>query len=208
MFKKMLFLFFLFSANMLQGQISDLRLIGGLDIRNSFIRQNPVKIYGAYLGVTIREKERFTIGAYALTPESSRDLVAIRSNNTVTITNARLFYTGIGYSYRFVRWKFISLHLPLEAGIGYTQSSRLERRGGQDILLSDDHGFFPVQAGLKLELRLSPWIGLAGTSGYRLALLNEEYQADYNGLYYTFGLSFYLSKIYKDLLYLNETYGE
>lgn len=186
----------------------DLKLVGGLDIRNSFINQNPVKIYGVSAGVVIDEKERFTVGVYALTPSSVNQIIAERSTNTVSITQASLYFAGIGYTRRIVNRGIFEIAIPLEAGIGFTNITRIERRGGQDITLSDDHGFLPLQAGLKLEIHLTRWVGAGGSIGYRTAIINEEYKTDYTGMYFTYGVSIYLSQIYKDILRYERLYGD
>ncbi len=186
----------------------DLKLVGGLDIRNSFINQNPVKIYGVSAGVVIDDIERFTVGVYALTPASVDQIIAERSTNTISITQASLYFAGIGYTRRIINRGIFELAIPLEAGIGFTNITRIERRGGQDITLSDDHGFLPLQAGLKIELKLSRWVGVGGSVGYRTAIINEEYKTDYTGLYFTYGASIYLSQIYKDILRYERLYGD
>ncbi len=186
----------------------DYKLVGGLDIRNSFINQNPVKIYGVSAGVVIDEKERFTVGIYALTPASVNQIIAERSNNTVQISQASLYFAGIGYTRRIINRGIFEIAVPLEAGIGFTNITRIERRGGQNITLSDDHGFLPLQAGLKLELHLTRWVGVGGSAGYRAAITNEEYETDYTGLYFTYGVSIYLGKLYKDMVKYQRLYGE
>lgn len=186
----------------------DYKLVGGLDIRNSFINQNPVKIYGASAGVVIDEKERFTVGIYALTPASVDQIIAERSTNTVSITQASLYFAGIGYTRRIINRGIFEIAIPLEAGIGFTNITKIERRGGIDITLSDDHGFLPLQAGLKLELHLTRWVGVGGSVGYRTAIINEEYQTDYTGMYFTYGVSIYLGQIYRDMVRYERLYGE
>lgn len=213
MFKKIVVICLLgFSPGCLLAQTTtikpDLKLVGGLDIRNSFINQNPVKIYGISAGVVIDEIERFTVGVYALTPASVSQIIAERSTNTVSITQASLYFAGIGYTRRVLNRGIFEIAVPLEAGIGFTNITRIERRGGQDITLSDDHGFLPLQAGLKLELHLTRWVGVGGSVGYRTAIINEEYKTDYAGMYFTYGVSVYLSQIYKDILRYERLYGD
>ena len=213
MFKKIIgFVVLLGTAVSVYAQKTDIKpdykLVGGLDIRNSFINQNPVKIYGISAGVVIDDKERFTVGIYALTPASVNQIIAQRSTNTISITQASLYFAGIGYTRRIINRGIFEIAIPLEAGIGFTNITRIERRGGQEITLSDDHGFLPLQAGLKLELHLSRWVGVGGSVGYRTAIINEEYKTDYTGMYFTYGVSIYLGQIYRDMVRYERLYGE
>lgn len=185
----------------------DYKLIGGFDTRNSFIQQNPVTIYGLSLGITIDEKEQFKLGIYTLTPQSARFIMELNSSQNERITDAGLYFAGIGYTRRLLSYKWLELNLPLEAGIGATRLRKTVLRGGQEIELSNDHGFIPLQAGLQIDIGLHRWFGIGGSAGYRTTLINADYETNYNGPYFTYGLSFYLGTIYRDMIRYEKYHG-
>lgn len=185
----------------------DYKLIGGFDSRNSFIQQSPVTIYGLSLGFSIDEKEQFELGFYTLTPQSARFIMELNSSQNERITDAGLYFAGIGYTRRLLTYKWLELNLPLEAGIGATRLRKTVLRGGQEIELSNDHGFIPLQAGLQIDIGLHRWFGIGGSAGYRTTLINADYETNYNGPYFTYGLSFYLGTIYRDMIRYEKYHG-
>lgn len=185
----------------------DYKLIGGLDSRNSFIQHSPVTIYGISLGIAIDEKEQFKVGFYSLSSHSARLIMELNSSLNEQITDAGLYFAGISYTRRLLKYKWLELNLPLEAGIGASRLGKTVLRGGQEIALRDDHGFLPLQAGLQIDIQLHRWIGVGGSAGYRTTLINASYETNYSGPYFTYGLSFYLGSIYRDMVRYEKYHG-
>jgi hypothetical protein len=175
-----------------------LKFVFLIDIRNSFLKKNEVKIYGATAGISFRNKHQFTLGYYTLS-EQSEEITRLKDAQTINFYfQIELSFLSLGYTYTFPLLKKLDLSIPLEIGLG---GSRVTQKGlnGETLRKPARAAFIPLQAGVKADLKLTRWIGINGSVGYRETLTRGEVKQDYDGLYYNYGLSIYLSNILTDI---------
>lgn len=168
------------------------------DNRNSFIRNKAISIQGINIGLNFASGVRWGIGGYRVI----RPFQTYRSIDNQKITTDReldLYYITPNFQYTFINKKWIDVSVNLEIGFGSVDY----------IIYSESHtklrekkGFF-VPSGIGTEVLLIPirWIGLDGMIGYRKSLKSYEINADFDGMYYSYGVKVFLGVIYHDLKY-------
>ncbi len=175
-----------------------------LDRRNSFIHQNHIGINGLVVGVAYKKKHQFALGFYCLAPWEKPSVIERKGSigDYKESLKFDLYYISGRYKYIFLERKIISMGIPFELGFGM---------GHAKVFLLDynikavAHAYFiPLQIGYSLRVRITHWFAVFGSVGYRTSVLKELFvkpniNIDYSGLYYQYGISFYIKTILHDL---------
>lgn len=116
------------------------------------------------------------------------------------ITNRELdmYFAMPNFRYIFLNKKWIQAGAELAIGFGmidYTIKNEAETR----VLVHKDGLFIPSGAGVELVLIPIRWVGLGGSIGYRKSLQTYDINADFDGMYYSYGVKVFIGTIYKDL---------
>lgn len=164
------------------------------DARSSVVNNRLVNIWGVNTGIQFgRNRHEITFGYYWLTFNSLLRLIDFRKDaarlvNLNYYTKTDLYYFNLMYWPNVIenaRWR---LSIPLEIGIGATQSA--DRQVLNDIMIWRRTDFFlPAQIGLYLKWKASRWVGFSVQGGYRYAIYQQNMPTNYNGAYYSFGVS-------------------
>lgn len=164
------------------------------DARSSFIDRKFVNIWGINTGVQFgKNRHEITFGYYWLTFNSLLRLIDFRKDaarliNLGYYTRTDLYYFNLMYWPNVIenqRWR---LSIPLELGIGATQSA--DRQLLNDIMIWRRTDFFlPAQMGVYLKWKATRWVGFSVQGGYRHAIYQQNTPTNYNGAYYSFGIS-------------------
>lgn len=164
------------------------------DARSSFIDKQIVNIWGVNTGIKFgRNRSELTLGYYWLTFNSLLRLIDLRKDASKRInlgyyTKTDLYYFSLMYWPNIIenkRWRF---SIPVELGIGATQS--VDQNLLNDLMLWRRTDFFmPAQAGVFVKWKATRWVGLMVQGGYRYAIFQQNLPTNYNGPYYSFGFT-------------------
>lgn len=164
------------------------------DARNSFVNQKLVNIWGVNTGVKFgRNRHELTLGYYWLTFNSLLRLIDFRKEASKLInigyyTKTDLYYFSVMYWHNIIENKKWRFSMPVELGIGATQSTG--NKILNDLMLWRRNDFFlPAQAGLYLKWKATRWVGFSVQGGYRYAIYQQNLPTDYNGAYYSVGFT-------------------
>jgi len=164
------------------------------DARSSFIDKKYVNIWGVNTGIKFGQKRHeLTFGYYWLTFNSFLRLIDFRKNASQLInlgyyTKTDLYFFSLMYFPNIIenkRWRF---SIPVELGVGATQSSRNKLLNDLMIWRRNDI-FVPAQVGLFLKWKATRWVGFSAQGGYRYALYQRNLPTNYNGPYYSLGFT-------------------
>jgi hypothetical protein len=167
------------------------------DNRNSFVRNSPVKIYGLNIGLKYKNRYRFGLGAYTL----QRDY---KDHTYVSVLNPKdtlqplldLHFITPNFAYTFLNHRWVELSIPLEIGLG---NSHYTIHNTKEELVKDRRGMFvPATAGLGILVKPTRWIGFSGAAGYRMSLMEGDFQGDFDGWYYSYRVNLFLGNILSD----------
>jgi len=164
------------------------------DARSSFIDKKYVNIWGVNTGIKFgRKRHELTVGYYWLTFNSFLRLIDFRKNASKLInlgyyTRTDLYFFSLMYVPKIIenkRWRF---SIPVELGVGATQSS--SNKLLNDLMIWKRNDFFmPAQVGLYLKWKATRWAGFSAQGGYRYALYQQNLPTNYNGPYYSIGFT-------------------
>lgn len=168
------------------------------DNRNSFIRNKAISIQGINIGLNFASGVRWGIGGYRVI-RPFQTYSSIDNQKITTNRELDLFYVTPNFQYSFIDKKWIDVSVLLEIGFGnidykiYTETH---------TKLREKKGFF-IPSGIGTEVLIIPirWIGLDGMIGYRKSLKSYEVNADFDGMFYSYGVKVFLGVIYHDLQY-------
>lgn len=173
------------------------------DARNTFIDRKHINIWGLRAGVSFGKKShRITAGYYWLS-YNSKNLIQWKNALTPTVSFSPLRQTDVqfislAYWYPVLKTKKWTLLAPVEFGIG--KKSSHYKDFFEDLLMRRKERYFqPFQAGLYAEHRLTPWAGISVQAGYRNAISKGNISGRFGGIYYSYGITLYPEKIYKDI---------
>ncbi|MEZ4903891.1 MAG: hypothetical protein R2822_20135 [Spirosomataceae bacterium] len=164
------------------------------DARSSFVDKKLVNIWGVNTGVKFgRNRHELTFGYYWLTFNSLLRLIDFRKNASKLInisyyTKTDLYYFSLMYWPNIIENRRWRLSIPIELGIGATQST--SNKVLDDLMLWRRNDFFlPAQAGMYLKWKATRWVGFSVQGGYRYAIYQQNLPTSYNGAYYSFGFT-------------------
>jgi hypothetical protein len=169
-----------------------------LDTRKTFIADNQVGVLGLQMGVR-RNRIKYWLGVATIQTQNRLLRRNIQQGDRKpTIPEERtlnLVFGTLGIEYIFLNTKYLDLSIPIEAGFG-TADLQITRDG---LPLRDRKGtFVPLEGGLYVLAKPTRWFGINGSFGYRKSLNITGFEGDYDGVYYSYGVSVFLGPIYKD----------
>jgi hypothetical protein len=167
------------------------------DNRNSFVRSSPVKIRGLNIGLKYKNRYRFGVGAYTLRRDyKEHTYVSVQNPKDTLRPLLDLHFLTPNFSYTFLNCRWIELSIPMEIGLG---SSHYTIRNTKAELVKDRRGVFvPATAGLGIMVKPTRWIGFSGAAGYRMSLMEADFQGDFDGWYYSYRVNLFLGNILSD----------
>lgn len=164
------------------------------DARSSFVNKKLVNIWGVNTGIAFgKNRHEVTFGYYWLSFNSFLRLIDFRKDASRLInlnyyTKTDLYYFSLMYWPNVIenhRWR---LSVPVELGIGATQST--SNKLLSDLMIWKRNDFFmPAQAGVYLKWKATRWVGLSVQGGYRYAIYQQNLPTNYNGAYYSLGFT-------------------
>ena len=175
-----------------------------IDQRNSFLGSKYVSVNGIYVGLNYSNKMQYSVGFYTLSPWKIYKPFVV-NDSTSEISRFNLYFISFcvnPYLYNSKNNKF-KISLPLELGFGFTKAKQIEYIYQQQLKSVQIIDFIPAQAGIYFEYKLTRWVGINGSVGYRKLLFKDLFPSgtsyNYDAPYYNFGTNMYFDVIFKDV---------
>jgi hypothetical protein len=156
-----------------------------IENRNTFIIREPVDFYGFMLGATFWNRHTIAAGFYFL-DEKSRRPVAYRNEPGLTQQFMRFNYFNFAYQLVLLNRRYVQVNLPFEVGAGSYYARTTDSASG----IAGRHysgTVIPFSIGAQVIGKITRWIGVSGTIGYRY-VQNNKTLLQFNGLYYSYGV--------------------
>jgi hypothetical protein len=211
------YLLFFLAASPLRGQDCDTATVArkvlslkpafDFDQRFSFIRGDAVNIWGERAGILINDKFKVGIGGYYL--DQNLKSIVVNQNGKPLYYAHRNLYFGTGYIEPFLmRRTYWELSIPIELGFGESFFKSYDSNTNE-LLASEQKIFIPAGVGLSFSLKLPTfwgwrpphWFGLNFLAGYRYCILENEFQTDYDGFFWSISGSIFLDRVVDDIHY-------
>ncbi len=187
-----------------------IRPIIQMDFRQSFVKNSPIRIYGGNIGARIGDLDQITLGYYTLTSSSKQEVITRNRIRLNTENSLNIWYLSLNFTHYIVNNRYWEMGFPLEAGYGksieeFKSQQTTNPTTGQIIpsrvLQTYENDIYPIQGGLLVHIKLTKWIGVKGSLGFRHTITPPNVQKpvfteDFNGLYYSYGVKLYLDNIY------------
>jgi hypothetical protein len=168
------------------------------DIRETLVRNSAITIYGGYVGLNFKAKNVFSLGYYTLSNDSKGRIRAGNQSQRIPVNDeVFLWFLSAGYSRTIYDKRFLKIEIPLEFGGGEGSEGQYDTDG--QLLKLKNGAFFPLQGGVSTIFKVTQWFGIHLQGGYRQLVGKSFFQRDYNGIYYTYGITVNFGNIYKDL---------
>ena len=151
----------------------------------------------------INQRFRYGLGIYRVAtpfvPFESTKQSSISDADDITERELDMFFVTPNFRYMFVHKKWVRASIEAAIGFGAVNFSIINET---DSSFVKKYGtFIPAGAGVELILIPYKYIGITGSIGYRKSLKTYDINADFDGMYYSYGISIYLGTIFKDLKY-------
>jgi hypothetical protein len=176
-----------------------------LDYRTTFFGEKEAVIWGTSLGYVFGQKRsKVALGYYTAVYNKTGSLISLEKETpsfNLIIPFARhhdLYFVNLMYLKGWIWHKHWILATPIEIGFGSAREYPAYVKPPDESLRK---AFVPIQVGVNFDYRYSRWFGAGIRAGYRSTLFKAQESVDFNGFYYTFGLSIYGDVAY-DLLKL------
>ncbi len=174
-----------------------------LDSRDSFIANRHARTYGVRIGVDFGGRLKMGGGYYQLGDELIKfELLPTSAGSKSIKSNLFLGYLCYYVEYVFYntkRWKFSTTP---QVGIGLTSYNYFY---GDLPLKTDRHPAFIYEPCLSGEYKLTKWLGVGASAGFRLMLKNRNsVKENFNAPIYSFSVLIHWDKLYK-ILFPNTT---
>ncbi|MGZ3864123.1 MAG: hypothetical protein ACXVPN_13525 [Bacteroidia bacterium] len=176
-------------------------LILASDKRNTFIHtetKTPAPLVGGQIGLAI-DRHSIGLGGYyiKLTHPVRSELDAVKTE-TVSLN---MGYVTMFYEYQFVNRRFWEIGVPLEIGMGNYQTLVTDSLGHRDPTFKDTlkRQILVFGAGLNVDFKILKWLGINFMGGYRLVGGNEPNKVNFNGVFWSGGLHFFLGEFIREL---------
>jgi len=173
------------------------------DQRFSFIRSQPVNIWGQRVGVVINDKFKVGVGGYFL-DDVLKSTRVFQDGSTQYIKRNLLFGTGYIEPFLF-RKKYWEMSIPVE--LGYGQSTAKFYQTSTDLYIkTSNKNFIPAGTGLSFSVKLpalphfqaTRWIGINFLAGYRYCLFEDIFKTDYDGWFWSISGAIFLDRVADD----------
>lgn len=168
-----------------------------LDFRDSFLESQHVNIWGVNAGIEFGPKRhQLTIGYYWINYATYLRLIDWRRNAAKRInlnyyTRTDLWFISTQYWWNLINNKRWMVSFPAELGAGVAYALPLNLAQDNPIDRTKRSFFVPLQAGAYAQWKATRWIGLTGQIGYRISVFQTDIDQNFNGSYYSIGVSIY-----------------
>jgi hypothetical protein len=216
-FRKLIIILFTTISHSIFGQIDSLQklekkdikqkpnFVISADIRQTFVKNSPITIYGGYAGLRFKDKHLISLGYYTLSDSSKQRFRTQNKKQAAPTAPAQevgadvsLWFLSLGYTRTVYNGKIFKIDIPIEIGIG-EGSEGIYNTDGKLLQLTTDN-VFPLQAGVSTTIKITRWFGVHLQAGTREILGKSLFQNQYSGLYYTYGISLNFGTIYRDFV--------
>lgn len=216
-FQKLSLILFIITTNSIFGQndssqISEKKIIKrktnfviSADIRQTFVKNSPITIYGGYAGLRFKNKHLISLGYYTLSDSSKQRFRTQNKKQAAPTAPAQevgadvsLWFLSLGYTRTVYNGKIFKIDIPVEIGIG-EGSEGIYNTDGKLLQLTNAN-VFPLQVGVSTTIKLTRWFGIHLQAGNREILGKSLFQNQYSGLYYTYGINLNFGTIYQDFV--------
>jgi hypothetical protein len=171
-----------------------------LDQRNSFLGKTKVNVAGIQLGFRLFEQQAMGIGFYSIRDATKRSKVVGDQKQNFT-QSLELNYMTTFYYYPLIDRKHFEFGFPIESGLGsYTINVTDSLGRPVPSLQKDRKPILVFGTGISTSLKPIRWLGVNFTGGYRI-VQDKKTRQNFNGVYYSFGLEFYIHEILQDTRY-------
>lgn len=168
------------------------------DIRQSFVKNAPITIYGGYVGMKYKHKHLYSLGFYTLSESSKQELIVQNKKRPIPVNDDVAFwFFSLGYSRTIYDGKIFKFEVPIEIGLGEA-SNNVYRADGKVLSLTTG-ATMPIQIGASATIKLTRWFGVHLQAGHREILGQSLFKDQYTGVYYAYGINFNIWNIYSDL---------
>ncbi len=164
-----------------------------LDDRETFIRKAPVDETGLQIGLQ-RRNWKFWVG-YSYIKAPARESFKVETRDTLR-TILDLQYATIAPEYIVYYHKLFEVSGALGFGAGESNVVRTLNSGQPK---QNSRFFLPLEPALKLVVKPTRWVGLSASVGYRKTLSFTDTTVNYDGWFYSYGISLFLGNILGDL---------
>ena len=185
--------------------------------RNNLLGTNATtSVTGINFGFTYRHKIRLGIGAFYAKSNGTSTLLISKAYYVSQIQNLApkavpisvngqngylvngvltMYYVTPSIEYLFYTSKWLTLGIPLEIGMGYSNVNLTDFFTNVTIPIVNSSGktfkinnyFFPALGGINAMLNLSPDVAFTASLGYRKILTQIGINQNFDGLYYQLG---------------------
>jgi hypothetical protein len=169
------------------------------DQRFSFIRKQPVNIWGQRIGILVNERFKVGIGGYFTNQ---------RFDDNADYVRRKLYFGTVYFEPFLVRKKYWELSIVTEAGFGLSNVKVYESSSNR-LDTAEVKDFFPAGAGLSLSLKLPAffgwrpfrWFGINGLVGYRYDIDENALHTPYDGMFWSISGAIFLDRVSDDIHY-------
>ncbi|MBC3787205.1 hypothetical protein [Spirosoma utsteinense] len=168
-----------------------------LDFRNSFLDRQRVNVWGVNAGIEFGAKRhQLTLGYYWLNYATYLRLInwrrdAARRINLAYYTRTDLWFTSVQYWWNMTNNKRWMVSIPVELGGGVAYAVPRDLRQDVQVDRTRRDFFVPLQVGAYAQWKATRWIGFSGQIGYRYSVFQTDINQNFNGTYYSVGLTIY-----------------
>lgn len=167
-----------------------------LDGKNSIIRDLPVKMFGIQAGYSFNKRTNLYLGFYfsrnddRLISNPTAAAKGLTKDSNSVWQKFHLAYVNAGCDYYFYNKKKWRLSIPVALGIGKGTNKTYKM-----YTTIEDHRYVvvPFEIGFYATYKISWWIWAGAGMGTRVSLVSPQF----NGPFYTYGLSLRFEEIYK-----------
>lgn len=170
-----------------------------LDQRNSFIKSQPVNIWGAKAGVTLYDRHNLGFGYYSLETNSSAQRILPDHKENIN-RSLKMSYATVFYEYNFVESRWWEIGIPVETGYGQYNLVSTNAGNGK-VVLNKQGGVIPLGTALDIYFKPTKWFALNLMGGYRW-VISDNQKLNLNGWFYSIGGAVYIRQILQDIRFL------
>ncbi len=172
------------------------QFVAKLDMRNSFVRNRNVSIFGVKAGFEHAGRFQYGLGYSMLLTPVTRKRMLVGPGEVET--RLRMGYVSAYVDYAFFQRGPWEIRLPVQIGVGGGSVAYRDPEGRRQVLERSTLIFYePV---MTVQYRLIRYLGIGGGWGFRLAIhttsgLGENLTAPI----YTLGLRVFFGEIWRDV---------
>ncbi|MBD2755384.1 hypothetical protein [Spirosoma validum] len=168
-----------------------------LDFRDSFLESQHVNVWGVNAGIEFGVKRhQLTLGYYWINYATYLRLIdwrrdAARRINLDYYTRTDMWYLSVMYWWNMTNNKKWMVSVPVELGGGIAYALPTNLRQNMPVDRTRRNFLVPAQVGVYGQWKATRWVGLSAQIGYRVAVFQTAIDQNFNGSYYSIGITFY-----------------